>query len=183
MVLLIDLTETTVCRKLLLYVREDMPFKFMKVKSDCNFESICVDIKLKFVNSLYNPNKSFILNNLKCLNRMIDEYSKIFQNVLFLGDFNYSKVFEAGLSDFHLLTGTEFKMSFQKLQTKILNYKEYKNFDKSSNTTDLDRFKKTVFRIFHKHAPIKRKYIRANGALSMTKDLHKANYEKIRTKN
>ena len=231
MVLLIGLTETTVCRKLLLYVREDMSFKFMKVKSECNFESICVDIKLEFVSSSYNPNKSFISNDLKCLNRMIDEYSKIYQNVLFLGDFNYSisekcaaeflnlngltslikkpicfmnpekptiialiltnqsscfqhsKVFEAGPSGFHLLTGTEFKMSFQKLQTKILNYKEYKNFDKSSNTTDLHRFKKTVFCIFHKHAPIKRKYIRANGALSMTKDLHKANYEKIRTKN
>ena len=83
MVLLIDLTETTVCRKLLLYVREDMPFKFMKVKSDCNFESICVDIKLKFVNSSYNPNKSFISNNLKCLNRMMTNTAKYLKTSCF----------------------------------------------------------------------------------------------------
>ena len=41
----------------------------------------------------------------------------------------HNKVFETGLSDFHLLTVTEFKMSFQKLQPKIINYRDYKNFD------------------------------------------------------
>ena len=33
---------------------------------------------------------------------------------------------------------------------------------------------KTVFHLFNKHAPIKRKYIRANETPFMTKDLHKA---------
>ena len=42
------------------------------------------------------------------------------------------------------------------------------------NTTDPEGFMKTVFHIFNKHAPIKRKYIRANEAPFMTKDLHKA---------
>ena len=67
-------------RGLLLYVREDIPFKFLKVKSDCNIESICVEVKLRkkkwFVNGSCNPNKSFVSNHLECLNRIIDEYSK-----------------------------------------------------------------------------------------------------------
>ena len=42
------------------------------------------------------------------------------------------------------------------------------------NTTDLEGFMKTVFCIFNKRAPIKRKYIRGNEVPFMTKDLHKA---------
>ena len=80
--------------------------------------------------------------------------------------FQHNKVFETGLSDFHLLTVTEFKMSFQKLQPKIKNYRDYKNFDNEKfrsvickmnlNTTDLEGFMETVFHVFNKHAPIKR---------------------------
>ena len=230
---------------LLLYVREDIPSKFLKVKSDCNIESICVEVNLRkrkwFINGSYNPNKSFLSNHLECLNRIIDEYSKLYQNFLFLGDFNasvsekcleefcnlngltsliikptcfknpdkptcidliltnqlscfqHNKVFETGLSDFHLLTVTEFKMSFQKLQPKIINYRDYKNFDNEKfrsdickmnlNTTDLEGFMKTVFHIFNKHAPIKRKYIRANEAPFMTKDLHKAIMKRSKLRN
>ena len=98
--------------------------------------------------------------------------------------FHHSKVYEKGLSDFHLLTVTEFKMSFQKLLPKILNYRDYTSFDNEKfrsdiwtmnlNATDLEGFMKTVFRIFIKHAPIKRKYFRVIEAPFMTKDLHKA---------
>ena len=42
------------------------------------------------------------------------------------------------------------------------------------NTTDLEGFMETVFCIFNKHTPIKRKYICVNEAPFMTKDLHKA---------
>ena len=79
---------------LLLYVREDTPSKFLKVKSDRNNESICVESNLRkrkwFINGSYNPNKSFLSNHLECFNRIIDEYSKLYQNFLFLGDFNAS---------------------------------------------------------------------------------------------
>ena len=88
---------------LLLYVREDIPSKFLKVKSDCNIESICVEVNLRkrkwFINGSYNPNKSFLSNHLECLNRIIDEYSKLYQNFLFLGDFNAS-VSEKCLEEF-----------------------------------------------------------------------------------
>ena len=67
-------------------------------------------------------------------------------------------------------------MSFQKLQPKI-NYRDYNNFDNEKfwsdiwkmnlNATDLEGAMKTVFRIFNKHAPIKRTYIRVIVALSM----------------
>ena len=230
---------------LLLYVCDDIPSKLLKVKSDCNIESICVEVNLRkrnqFINGSYNPNKSFLSQHLECLNRIIDEYSKLYQNLLFLRHFNasvsekclddfcnlngltsliqkptcfknpdkptcidliltnqpccfqHSKVFKAGFSDFHLLTVTELKMSSQKLQPKIINHRDYKNFDNEKfqsdiwkmnlNTTDLERFMKTVFHLFKKHAPIKRKYICENEAPFMTKDLHKAIMEISKLRN
>ena len=92
-----------------------------------------------------------------------------------------------------LLTVAEFKMSFQKLQPKIINYRDYKNFHNekfrsdiwkmNSNITDLEGFMKTVFHVFNKHAPTKRKYIRANEAIFMTKDLHKAIMKRPKLRN
>ena len=129
-----------------------------------------------FINGSYNRSKSFISNHLERLNRTIDEYSKKYQNLLFLRDcnattnkkcmeklcnlneltslikkstcfknpdkptcinliltnepncFQHSNVSKTGLSDFHLLTVTEFRMSFKKLQPKIINHRDYKNF-------------------------------------------------------
>ena len=72
-------------------------------------------------------------------------------------------------------------MSFQKLQPKTINYKNFDNekfrsdtWKMNLNTTDLEGFMKTLFHIFNKHIPIKRKCIRANEALFMTKDFHKS---------
>ena len=79
--------------------------------------------------------------------------------------FQRSTVFETGLSGLHLLTITEFKMSFQKREPKVIKYRDYKNFD-------LRSFKEAVFNIINKYAPIKRKYVRANVAPFMTKEIH-----------
>ena len=58
--------------RLLLYVREDTPSKFLKVKSDRNIESICIEVNLRkrkwFINGSYNPHKNFLLNYFECLN-------------------------------------------------------------------------------------------------------------------
>ena len=51
------------------------------------------------------------------------------------------------------------------------------------NYTDLETFKETVFNIFNKYAPIKRKYVSANEALFMTKELHKAIIKRSRLRN
>ena len=101
--------------------------------------------------------------------------------------------FESRFPDFHLLTVTEFKMGFQKLPPKIVNYRDYKNFDHKKfrsdiskfyfDASDLEGFKNTIFCIFNKHAPVKRKYIRANEGPFMTKELHKAIMKRSKLKN
>ena len=86
--------------------------------------------------------------------------------------FQHSTALETGLSDFHLLTVTEFKMNFQKCKSHIITYWNY-NYDNdvfrskiqsfcSLSETDLGLFKKSVFCIFNKHAPIRKKNLRAN---------------------
>ena len=43
-----------------------------------------------FFKGAYNRNKNFISNHLECLNPIIDEYNKTYQNFLIYGDFNAS---------------------------------------------------------------------------------------------
>ena len=56
---------------LLFFIREDIPSKFLKLKFDCNFESIYVEVNLRkwkwLMNGSYNPNEGFISNHLECL--------------------------------------------------------------------------------------------------------------------
>ena len=110
-----------------------------------------------------------------------------------LSYFQGSTVFETGLSDFHLLTITEFKTSFQKRQPKIIKYRDYKNFDNNkfrseiltynSNYTDLRTLKETVFNIFNRYAPIKKIMFAPMKQHFMTKELHKAIMKKSRLRN
>ena len=95
--------------------------------------------------------------------------------------FQHSNVFETGLSDFHLLTVTEFKMGFQKLKPQVITYRNYKNFNNDRfqadiktcgfDTKDINSFKETILSVFNKYIPMKKKYIRANEAPFMTKKL------------
>ena len=85
-------------------------------------------------------------------------------------------------------------MSFQKCKPNIINCRNYKNYDNdvfrseiqsfcSLNETDLGLFKESIFSIFNKHAPIKKKYLRANEAPFMTKELHNAIMKRSRYRN
>ena len=109
---------------------------------------------------------------------------------------NYSQhrnVFETGLSDLHLLTVTEFKMGFQKLQPQVITYRNYKNFDNDKfqvdiktcgfDTNDINSITETTLSVFNKYASIKKKYIRANEAPFMTKNLHKEIMKQSRLRN
>ena len=79
------------------------------------------------------------------------------------------------------------------MQPKIIDHRQYINFDNEKfrsdiwkmnlSTTDLGGFKKTVFRIFNKHALIKRKHIRASKAPFMTKELHNAIMKRSKLRN
>ena len=107
--------------------------------------------------------------------------------------FQHSTIFETGLSDFHLLTITEFKTIFQKREPKIIQYRDYKNFDYNKfrseilkcnfNYTDWRTFKETVFNIFNKYASIEEKYVPANEAPFMTNEFHKAIMKRSRLRN
>ena len=108
--------------------------------------------------------------------------------------FKRSAVLETRLTDFHLLTVTEFKMSFQKYKPHSITYRNYKNYDNdvfrseiqsfcSLNETDLGLFKDSIFCIFNKHAPIRKTYHRINEAPFMTKELHNAVMKRSRYRN
>ena len=74
-------------------------------------------------------------------------------------------------------------MGFQKKVPKIIAYRSYKKIDNAEfcddinnfafDQSDVSNFKETMFNIFDKHAPIKQKYLRANEAPFMTKELHR----------
>ena len=229
----------------LLYIREDIPSRLLKSKSQCNVKSLSVEINLKkrkwFLNCSYNPHRKLISSHLDCLNCVIGEYSKTYDNFIFIEDFNvgidenskknfcdinclkslikeptsfknpdkptcndliltnrfnlfqHSSTFETGLSDFHLLTVTEFKMGFQKLKPKVIVHRAYNNFDNvkfrydivtaTSNVDHFGMYKSTIFNIINRHVPIKKKYICANEAPFMSKELYKAIMKRSRLRN
>ena len=53
----------------------------------------------------------------------------------------------------------------------------------SLNETNLGLFTESIFCIFNKHAPIRKRYLRANEALFMTKELHNAIMKRSRYRN
>ena len=94
-----------------------------------------------------------------CIDLILTNQSTLFQ---------HRSVLETGLSDFHLLTVTEFKMSFQKCKPHIITYRNYKSYDNdvfrseiqsfcSLYEKNLGLFKESIFCIFNKHAPIRKK--------------------------
>ena len=120
-----------------------------------------------------------------CIDLILTNQPTLFQSIT---------VLETELSDFHLLTVTEFKMTCQKCKPHIITYRNYKNYDNdafrsevqsyfSLNETDLGLFKEFIFCIFNKHAPIRKKYLRKNEAPFMTKELHNAIMNRSRFRN
>ena len=102
--------------------------------------------------------------------------------------FQYSGIYETGLSDFHKLTFTVLKMFYAKQKPRIIKYSDYKNFNKNTFRMDLlkelslsnlqegdfDKFKFIVSNLLESHAPLKEKYIRRNQAPFMNKSVRKA---------
>ena len=165
------------------------------------------------MNGSCNPNKSQISHHLECLNSLLDEHSKKYENFVFIGDFNVntsdssmkefcslnglknlineptcyknsekptcidliltnqptllkrSTVVETRLSDFHLLTVTEFKMSFRKCKPHIITYRNDKNYDN-------DAFRSEILT-----------FCSFNEGPFMTKELHNATMKRSRYRN
>ena len=97
--------------------------------------------------------------------------------------FQNTDTFETGLSDFHKLTFTVLKQYFPKQKPRVVIHRQYKNFRNDYfrielenallkydiNNIDYDSFIKTFLTVLDKHAPVKKKYLRANHANFVTK--------------
>ena len=140
--------------------------------------------------SLYNlvKDKTCFKGLPKCYDLILTNCKHSFQNTITL---------TTGLSDFHKMTVTVLKTEFVKadpLQISYRNYNKYNSFrfneelkikleSSYQNFTDYDKFQ-TIFReVLDKHAPIKKKIIRANNSPFMTKNLRKLIMQRSRSKN
>ena len=90
-----------------------------------------------------------------------------------------------GLSDFHKMVITVMKMSFKKHSPIERHYRDYKYFDRtkfknnlneklSEGISNYESFETTFIEVLNKHAPLRKKLLRANHAPYITKTLRKA---------
>ena len=82
----------------------------------------------------------------------------------------------SGFSDFHNMTLIVLKTEFVKADRVQINYRDYKNYNSfnfneelgnklnNENTSDKDykKFHNILCEVLDKHAPLKKKYLRAN---------------------
>ena len=77
---------------LLLYIRDDIPNKLLKRDFGTNIENLSVEINLRkrkwFFNGSYNPHKNKIPNHQNYLYLVCSKYSKVYDDLIFMGDFN-----------------------------------------------------------------------------------------------
>ena len=108
----------------LLYIRENISSKILTYSSNCGIETLLVEINLRkrkwLLNGSYNPNKSQISHHLECLNSLLDEHSKKYENFVFIGDFNVNTS-DSSMKEFCSLNG---------LKNLIYEPTCYKNYEK-----------------------------------------------------
>ena len=102
--------------------------------------------------------------------------------------FESTLTIETGISDFHKLIVTVLKVKHEKVHPKIMQYRDYKNFDSTRffeklqvrlnhlnmNSLDFSSLKKCFIELVNKVAPLKIKFLRANHSKFVTKDVSKA---------
>ena len=108
---------------------------------------------------------------------LFDELSFSFQN---------TKTVATGLSDFHKLALIVLKISFSKNKPKKMSYGDYKNFNSNTFHDELhhvfsnliidtwDKFDKVFLQILNRHAPLKRKLLRASHASYVSEAIQRA---------
>ena len=233
---------------LLMFVNDNIPSRILNAHViPGDIEILCVEINLKkqkwVIIGIYRPpnmNEMYFFDNL-C--RVIDYYSKGYDRVMIMGDFNlepsdesiktiidsyhlYNLVKEAtcfkgppkcydliltnckhnfqdtqaltsGFSDFHKMTITVLKTEFVKANPIQINYRDYKNYNpfnfsnelrfrlNNDDTYDNDynKFQNILCNVLDKHAPLKKKSLRANNSPFMTKQLRKMIMNRSRCKN
>ena len=104
--------------------------------------------------------------------------------------------FETGLADFHTMILTVLKGGYIKKSPRIVQYRNYTKFRTINFTHDIantindlsgmvtfDCINTNLTKILYQHAPIKKKYIRANDGPFMTKELRKVIMHRSKLKN
>ena len=126
--------------------------------------------------------------NPTCINLILTNHSLSFQN---------SCVFETGLSDFHKMAVTIMKASSERLQPKIINYRDYKRFQNNVFREELlselpnvnidekcfSNFLDICKEILNHHAPCKKNYARGNHLPFIDNTLSKEVMKLTRLKN
>ena len=115
-----------------------------------------------------------------CIDLIITNRPRSFQN---------SVTVETGLSDFHKMTLTVMKIFYKKRKTNIVTYRNYKYFSNEAfmfdvrnsiiqmtsenNNLECDGFQTALDEAIQRHAPIKKRYVRANQAPFINKKISK----------
>ena len=111
--------------------------------------------------------------------------------------FQNSTTIETGLSDHHKLTITVMKSLFQKQVPITISYRDYKHFNhdlfrnellralynRTNTKINYDIFEEIIVRLLNKHAPLKKRFARANNSPFMNKALSKAVMTRSRLRN
>ena len=104
-------------------------------------------------------------------------------------NFKHSCVIETGLSDFHRMTVTVMKATFEKLQPRVVNYRDYKYFENYRFRADLlselsqANIEENEEGLSDLHAPRKQKYARGNHMPFMNRALSKEIMTRTRLRN
>ncbi len=112
-------------------------------------------------------------------------------------NFQDTAVIETGLSDYHKMTVTCLKRYVKKSPPIVVNYRNYKRFNEFRFQNDLSRGLETanennmtyddvkikIMEQLNKHAPMKKKLVRANNSPFMNSELSKAIMHRTRLKN
>ena len=116
-------------------------------------------------------------DNPSCIDLFLTNSGNSFQN---------TQTVNTGLSDFHVMIVTVLKTTFPKVKPKTLVYRDYSKFIQQdfraelrakiqvSNVGSYVSFEDIFLMVLNKHAPLKKKKIRANHKPYVTKQLRKA---------
>ena len=174
-----DLIDYYLCKYENLVIIGDMNLE----ESNVNLINLCNDYNLT---NLIHKNTCFKSSKGTCIDLILTNRRSYFQ---------HSNSFETGLSDYHHLIYSMFKMSYTKLSPIKQLYRNFKNFDQQefqltltenlqkgniNNFSDFDYIFSTLLNI---HAPTKKKVIRGNHKPYISKSLKKEMMKRAHLKN
>ena len=136
------------------------------------------------LNHLIKDLTCFKSSNLSCIDNFYTNKKKMF--------FNSSTV-ETGISDHHSLICTMLRSTFCKGPSKFIYYRSYNNYNKEQfenvlkmrlvSSSNFEEFFDTFLATLNEHVPLKKKKIRYNHQVFMSKNLRKAIMKRSKLRN